>query len=319
MWAFALSAAAVACVLWPVSAPARDAAPRDTVVVEMTDTLEYAPEHATVAVGGTVRWVNPGSVPHTVTADSSKAADPSHVSRPRNAPPFDSGNVGPGESYTRTFEVPGDYTYFCIPHERAGMVGTIRVLAEGEVASDAPVEGEAGQADEEGPAFHLGAHVPPRHDEVRSPDTFGLRVISWLGTFHPPVVHFPIGLLVAAALAELLAMSGRWHETSLHAARFCLWLGAASAVVAAVLGWFFAGFRITDGAWMLTAHRWAGTALAVGAVVVVAMGERARLARTGPRAYRVALFVLAVVVLATGFVGGAMIYGLSAHAWPGSS
>jgi plastocyanin len=28
-----------------------------------------------------------------------------------------------GATYVRTFDVPGQYTYFCIPHEALGVVG----------------------------------------------------------------------------------------------------------------------------------------------------------------------------------------------------
>ena len=37
------------------------------------------------------------------------------------------GRIGQDETYGHTFEVAGDYPYFCIPHERAEMVGTVVV------------------------------------------------------------------------------------------------------------------------------------------------------------------------------------------------
>ncbi len=33
----------------------------------------------------------------------------------------------PGQSWKHKFTVPGDYTYFCIPYEKDGMVGHIDV------------------------------------------------------------------------------------------------------------------------------------------------------------------------------------------------
>ncbi|QLG64062.1 plastocyanin/azurin family copper-binding protein [Halorarum salinum] len=36
-----------------------------------------------------------------------------------------------GETYEHTFEVEGEYGYFCIPHEGAGMVGTVTVDGDG--------------------------------------------------------------------------------------------------------------------------------------------------------------------------------------------
>ena len=47
-------------------------------------------------------------------------------------------------------------------------------------------------------------HGPPSHDHATDhgdPEGFG-RVVRFLGKFHPVVVHFPIALILAAALAE---------------------------------------------------------------------------------------------------------------------
>jgi plastocyanin len=65
-----------------------------------------------------------GKVAHTVTADKSQAADPSNVGLPPGVDAFDSGLIAEGESFSRKFDKPGTYRYFCIPHEGAGMVGT---------------------------------------------------------------------------------------------------------------------------------------------------------------------------------------------------
>lgn len=95
--------------------------------IEMTDDLAFAPETVTIAAGETVLWKNTSSIVHTVTADPEKAANADHVDLPDGAEPFDSGFIGAGESYSRTFETPGHYTYFCIPHEAAGMIGELVV------------------------------------------------------------------------------------------------------------------------------------------------------------------------------------------------
>ncbi|MCW8193852.1 c-type cytochrome [Proteobacteria bacterium 005FR1] len=97
-------------------------------VVEMTDKLKYVPAKITIQPGGTVEWRNTSSLVHTVTADAQKASDKSHVKLPPKAGSFDSGNIQPGGSYRKTFDVPGQYRYFCIPHEAAGMIGEITVV-----------------------------------------------------------------------------------------------------------------------------------------------------------------------------------------------
>jgi plastocyanin len=89
------------------------------VVVRMTNEMKFVPEQVTIKVGQTVEWVNdPDGPAHTVTTDADKVADPSHVSMPAGAKPFDSGVIKSGKSYRYTFTVPGVYRYVCQPHEK---------------------------------------------------------------------------------------------------------------------------------------------------------------------------------------------------------
>ena len=96
-------------------------------LVEMTDDLRFEPAELTVEVGDTVTWRNIGSIVHTATDDPSKANDPSNSVLPEGAEPWDSGNIAGGEEWSHTFDTPGEYTYFCIPHELAGMVARLTV------------------------------------------------------------------------------------------------------------------------------------------------------------------------------------------------
>lgn len=146
---------------------------------------------------------------------------------------------------------------------------------------------------------------------------FAEKFIGWLGRFHPPSTHFPIALLVAAALAELLGIVTRqpFFES---AARYCLWFGALGAVLTATLGWFMADFRLADRSTLLTIHRWVGTSVALAAGVVLVLGEKSRRdpGKRGTRlVFRIALFTVTLLVLAAGFLGGAMLYGLHLHEW----
>jgi plastocyanin len=96
-------------------------------VVNMNDQLAFEPKQIEVTAGEQVTWRNVGKVAHTVTADKSKVADPSLVSVPAGTKQWDSGFVAEGESFSRSFEKPGTYRYVCIPHEGAGMVGSVVV------------------------------------------------------------------------------------------------------------------------------------------------------------------------------------------------
>lgn len=72
----------------------------------------FRPTMIIIPVGTTVRWTNNDSVQHTVT-DSQGA--------------FDSGVLEPGQSFERSFDVPGNYSYICTIHP--SMQGTV-IVAE---------------------------------------------------------------------------------------------------------------------------------------------------------------------------------------------
>lgn len=114
--------------LFPGGTSSPDAAGQDpAAVVGMTNTLKFTPPKVTVRVGETVRWKNTSVIVHTVTADPDEATMDGSVHLPEGAEPFDSGDLDPKEAFEHTFETPGTYTYFCIPHEAAKMRGTVVV------------------------------------------------------------------------------------------------------------------------------------------------------------------------------------------------
>lgn len=102
--------------------------------VEMTVAQAFAPETITVAVGDTVTWDNASGEQHTVTAEGDSLPDGADYFASGEASSEEDANddlsasfVGPGESYSHTFETPGTYRYYCIPHQEAGMAGTVVV------------------------------------------------------------------------------------------------------------------------------------------------------------------------------------------------
>lgn len=77
-----------------------------------------------IDVGGSVRWVwRIGS--HTTTSRTGLWNAPLNSSQ---------------RTFTYTFNQPGVYEYFCIPHELMGMVGTVRVRIPGDVNFDCIVD-----------------------------------------------------------------------------------------------------------------------------------------------------------------------------------
>jgi uncharacterized membrane protein len=180
-------------------------------------------------------------------------------------------------------------------------------LTESHVAAESKPHDHANHGQTEDDHAIVSDETPQAESNVPKP-------LAWLGKFHPPLTHFPIALLTAAALAELLFM--RTQKAGYRqAVLFTVRLGAAAALLAAPLGWFFAGFHLVDEEWVMTAHRWAGTAMALLAVVLLALLERGELTETRQSRFRLALFSAAGLVGATGFLGGALLYGLDHYAW----
>jgi uncharacterized membrane protein len=80
--------------------------------------------------------------------------------------------------------------------------------------------------------------------------------MSYIGKFHPLVVHFPIALVLAAAAAELVAIATprkAWRTVAVANIR----AGAAMGVVTAITGWLFAASPLVDASPSLEWHRWA--------------------------------------------------------------
>jgi plastocyanin len=194
------------------------------------------------------------------------------------------------------------------------------------VTADPAVPGDGSAADATGPAAPADAGGYDPAAAQRELDAIGVprpgagflgKLIAWLGRFHPPAVNFPIALLVAGAIAVGLRTISNPREFD-FTARFCAWLAGLAAPFAALLGWYFAGFRFVDASWLLLTHRWLGTLTAVWAVLVVVLCELSsrRETRLSRRLFYAALLVAAGLVLLTGYVGGAMAWGQNHFAWP---
>jgi len=213
---------------------------------------------------------------------------------------------------------------FCATAPATAHEGHKRKAREG--ASEQPVVEESAPIPtavvpvEENPHDHANhgheADSSPDSAREEAPKSNVPKPLAWLGKFHPPVTHFPTALLTAAALAELLFMrTGAVGYR--HALLFCIRIGAGGAALAAVLGWFFAGCRLIDEEWVMTAHRWAGTSVALFSLWLLYLAEQ--LGSEHPSAatarFRTVLFSAAGLVGATGFLGGALLYGLDHYAW----
>jgi plastocyanin len=92
--------------------------------------MSFSPQIVNVAVGGAVCWTWAGGLQHNVVSGNSTTCTPDG-----SASAFCSGNSscasaplsGVDTLYTHTFNVAGDFDYFCSAHCAMGMTGRVHV------------------------------------------------------------------------------------------------------------------------------------------------------------------------------------------------
>ena len=125
-------------------------------------------------------------------------------------------------------------------------------------------------------------------------------------SLHPATVHFPIALLLMAALIEMFVMSRRTSERE-AATKIMIYGGAAGSVVAALFGWIHTGLWF-GGDTVMQLHRWNGMLIAALGLVAAWIAYRNPQSRL---ALRLTLFPLAVLLIAQGYMGGELAHGLN--------
>jgi uncharacterized membrane protein/mono/diheme cytochrome c family protein len=132
---------------------------------------------------------------------------------------------------------------------------------------------------------------------------------SFLGRFHPLVVHLPIGFLFIAVALEILSRKKK-YENLKHATGFVLMLTSISSIIAAILGYFLSqgeGYEEKSLSW----HKWFGIALA--AVSTFAWLFKMFFEKRPSRAFRIgytSMLVIAFICLViTGHEGGSLTHG----------
>ena len=123
---------------------------------------------------------------------------------------------------------------------------------------------------------------------------------------HILFLHFPIALLYAAALAELLVLFGgaRFRTTAV----FCLALAVIGAGLSSVTGWWLAEAQSWGPrAELLGWHRWAG----IGTTSLAAVALLARCLGRGKGLLLFRSFLLAALLMGTlaGHYGGSLVHG----------
>jgi plastocyanin len=94
----------------------------------------FAPATVTIGVGERVGWINDSEWGHTVTAYEDCIPDEAaffstggYETEQSARDSWPDGDLEVGETYEHTFEIAGEFDYFCVPHEDDEMVGTVIV------------------------------------------------------------------------------------------------------------------------------------------------------------------------------------------------
>jgi len=85
--------------------------------------LVFEPAEVTIKSGETVTWTNNIGYPHNVVFDEDNIPSGASADKLSHEDYLNS----PGETVSSKFDTPGEYSYYCEPHQGAGMAGKIIV------------------------------------------------------------------------------------------------------------------------------------------------------------------------------------------------
>ncbi len=134
-------------------------------------------------------------------------------------------------------------------------------------------------------------------------------ILTFIGRFHPLLVHLPVGFLFVAFLLEIFSRFNAYRELR-HAVTFILLLGVISSVVSAVMGYFLSlsgGYEEDTLFW----HQWLGIGVAVTALIAYVIKKNAdrRPAFPGARAYFPVFLLTVFFTMGAGHYGGSLTHG----------
>lgn len=132
--------------------------------------------------------------------------------------------------------------------------------------------------------------------------------MALIGRLHPLIVHFPIALVIIAAVAESgasLTRDWRWRLVAYANVR----AAAIFAIAAAFAGWRLA-VAPGDSTAVVEWHRWLGVCAAATTVAaaLATAGDNGRSLAAG-WTYRAALMSATVLVIVTAHLGGVLVWG----------
>lgn len=123
---------------------------------------------------------------------------------------------------------------------------------------------------------------------------------DFIGTFHPLLVHFPIGILLLAALFQLLSQREKFQGLA-PAVSIALFFGMASAIASCISGYLLSDSGDYDEA-LIFKHQWFGIALALTSIAAW-LSERYKVQN------KLLPWLIVFLIVMTGHYGGSITHG----------
>ncbi len=133
-------------------------------------------------------------------------------------------------------------------------------------------------------------------------------IFQFLGRLHPLLVHFPIGILVAALFMEVLTLNGK-RPGLREGIHLMIYLGAIFAILTALFGWLLRTQEAYTGD-LVDNHQYVGIATAVFAVITALLLRRTLKGKISDlRLYRSSLTLTVVLLTIAGHLGANLTHG----------
>lgn len=135
----------------------------------------------------------------------------------------------------------------------------------------------------------------------------GPALLAFIGRFHVLALHLPIGWLLLVPILEYIGT--KWGSYNVKVASgIVLFIGAISAIVAAMLGFSLAVADAYAGS-VVISHMWMGIATAISAVLAFLIREFGAVLKLPAKLYPSALTVCLLAMIYTGHLGGTLVQG----------
>jgi len=160
------------------------------------------------------------------------------------------------------------------------------------------------------PAPEASATPEPTPEATEEKVAKAMKTIDPVRVFaksHFLILHFPIALLMVAALTEFF---GIFNSNLNLVSRWSMWIATLGGIPSAISGWLLAPIAVRDQADVLL-HRWLGVSTAAACVVGLILMEMAIHQKKPGFRWFVRFFVwaLALLVAITGHTGGDLVHG----------